>query len=111
MSPNPIQLNAHGSEIVFNNLYDTPTDDWLDEDLVFIRLLDGSKVEAGWYADPDSEGHFKIVRYKATWNDPIDVFRVKSVHDLVKCLEAIAERASQPAIQPIPTPTEYHSII
>ena len=107
---NLVQLNAHGSEIVFNNLYDTLSEDWLDEDLVFIRLLDGTKVEAGWYADPDGGGHFRIVRFKSCWDDQLDVVRTKSLDEVVRCLEGFAERASQPPIQPVSASSEYHSI-
>ena len=37
--------------------------------------------------------------------------RAKIAHEVVTCLEGFAERASQPAIQPIPAPSEYHSTI
>ena len=52
----PMELNVPGCEIVFNNIYNNMYEDWLDEDLVFIRLPDGTKVEAGWYAKPGTEG-------------------------------------------------------
>jgi hypothetical protein len=92
----PININAFGSEIVFNNLYDTLSADWLDEDLVFIRLSDGTKVEVGWYTDPSDEGHFKIVLFKTSWDEPLEVIRTKDVHEVVKSLEWFALRASRP---------------
>jgi hypothetical protein len=95
----PINLNVYGSEIVFNNLYDTLSADWLDEDLVFIRLSDGTKVEVGWYTDPSNEGHFKIVLFRTSWDEPLEVIRTKDVCEVVKSLEWFALRASRPTIQ------------
>jgi hypothetical protein len=92
----PIKICTYGSEIVFNNLYDTLSADWLDEDLVFIRLSDGTKVEVGWHADPGNEGHFKIVLFKTSWDEPLEVIRTTDVHEVVKSLEWFALRASRP---------------
>jgi len=95
----PINISLYGSEIVFNNLYDTLSADWLDEDLVFIRLSDGTKVEVGWYTDPRNEGHFRIVLFKTSWEEPLEVIRTKDVYEVVKSLECFALRAFRPAIQ------------
>ena len=107
---NLIQLNVYGSEIVFNNLYDTLSEDWLDEDLVFIRLLDGTKLKAGWYADAEGGGHFKVVHFKTSWDDQLDVVTTESLNEVVRCLEGVAERALQPTIRPFSAQSEYHSI-
>jgi hypothetical protein len=104
----PLHLEVHGSEIVFNNLYDMPCADWLDEDLAFIRLLDGTKLEVGWYVGPGGEGYFKIVHFQTCWNEPLDVIRTRDVAVVGSIIEGFAFQASRPHPRsPVP---EYHPI-
>jgi hypothetical protein len=89
----PINLNLPGSEVVFNNLHDTLSEEWLDEDLVFVRLPDGTKVEVGWYGELGAGGAFKVVHYRTSWNQPLDAIRTDDVHQVVEALTSLAQTA------------------
>lgn len=59
----PIHLDLPGAEIVFMTLYDSIDPSWLDQDLLFVRLADGSKVEEGGMvrsARVDASGSYDI---------------------------------------------------
>lgn len=99
---NPIVLDLPGSEIVFNNLYDTLSPDWLDEDLVFVRLSDGTRVDVGWHGEPGSGGFFKIVRYRSSWNTPVEVIRTSDVQEVAAVLRRLNERAVSAVVQGVP---------
>jgi hypothetical protein len=105
---NPIILDLPCAQVVFANLYDTLSPDWLDEDLVFVRLLDGSKVEVGWYGESGAGGYFKIVRYNSSWNSPLDVVRTGDVGEVVKTLKRFNEQAIQPRVQPLSNAVMQH---
>lgn len=90
---NPVILDLPGSQIVSNNLYDTLSPDWLDEDLVFVRLPDGTKVDVGWHGDLDAGGYFKIVRYSTSWNAPLEVVRTGDVKEVIEVLKQFHDRA------------------
>ena len=86
----PVPLEMLGSEIVFNNLHDTLSSDWLDEDLVFARMADGSKVEVGWYGEPNAGGFFKIVLFKTSWSNPERIVRTADITEVVEILKQLS---------------------
>jgi hypothetical protein len=108
---NPINLDLPGAQVVFDNLYDTLSPDWLDEDLVFVRLLDGSKVEVGWYGELGAGGYFKIVRYHSSWNSPLDLVRTGDVGEVVKILKRFNEQAIQPRVRPSSNSVPQYSTV
>jgi hypothetical protein len=108
---NPIVLDLPGSQIISNNLYDTLSAEWLDEDLVFIRLPDGTKVDVGWHGDPAAGGYFKIVRYEKSWNSPREIVRTNCVQEVVTALKRFNSEALRSAIKAVSTTVpDYHAV-
>lgn len=83
----PIHLDLPGAEIVFMTLYDSIDPSWLDQDLLFVRLADGSKVEGGWYGTLGKGGCFRLVRYKHSWHAPLGEVKTDNIQMLVNLLE------------------------
>ncbi len=89
----PVTLDLPQAEIVFMTLFDSLSLDWLDEDLGFIRLGDGSKIEVGWYGKLGRGGHFKVVHYKDSWHRPLEVVQANSVDKVRETLSRMASAA------------------
>jgi hypothetical protein len=106
-----ITLHPPGARIVFMTLYDTLSEDWLDQDLIFMRLADGSKLEVGWYGQLRTGGHFKIVRYLSSWHEPQEVVRTKKIDDVITTIQRLAVNASARNIRVVSTSkAEYHPV-
>jgi hypothetical protein len=111
----PLHLDLIGAEIVFNNLYDTVSPDWLDEDLAFVRLPDGTKVEVGWYGEPGNGGFFKIVLFETSWSKPLETIRTGNLHDVIQAMQRLnlnaCVRAMIPKERSNSMMTSYQSVV
>ena len=87
-------MTAHGCEVVFDSMPDVLAGDGPDEDMAFIRLADGTRVEVGWYPGPGGPGHFKVVHYRDSWHDPLAVVRVGDAPGVARVVGRLAMRAS-----------------
>lgn len=100
----PVSPELPGAEIVFMTLYDKLSTEWLDKDLAFIRLADGTKAEVGWYGELHKGGHFKVVHYRHSWHRPIGVFKESNVAGVANVLRNMARDACT-RCQPFVSPT------
>jgi hypothetical protein len=94
---NPIHLDVPGAEIIFNELYETSDPGALRQDLVSIKLLDGTFIDVGWYPQFEPAGCFKVTQYDSLWERPIQVFKTRDVNEVVKIVQWIDEVSREKA--------------
>lgn len=89
-----IEIVIPGGSVVFNNLYANPVQELLLEDLLLVRLADGTNIDVGWHPQFDPEGHYKVVHYGEDWECPLERIYTRSLEEVVQYVQDKASLSS-----------------
>lgn len=98
---NPIEISVPGGEVLYNALDENPSPETLGQDIVAIRLQDGTFIDVSWYPQFDPNGAYTVAHISADWEHRLSELRTRQIAKVVEAIQLMARgaflRADPPA--------------
>jgi hypothetical protein len=93
----PVDLNLPDGCELYNKLYRTSNPDYLVQDILVVRLLNGFVIDVGWFPEHDPNGNYVIVVADGK-DDELREIRAKSADEVRQYVEFLAARYADAVI-------------
>lgn len=87
---NPVDISVLGGEVLYNSLYEDASPETLAQDIVAIRLRDGTFIDVSWYPQFDPSGAYTVAHISADWEHRLSEMRTRQVEKVVETIHRMA---------------------
>lgn len=87
---NPVDIVVPGGEVLYNSLYEDQPPETLAQDIVAIRLQDGTFIDVSWHPQFDPNGAYTVAHISADWERHLSEMRTRQVAKVVETIHRMA---------------------
>jgi hypothetical protein len=89
----PVKLNLPAdARVLFNSLYRSTDPAFLTQDVLAVRLADGSVIDVSWYPEHNPSGAYTITQYQGSWDNQTEVIERRDVDQVVRDVQRLARQ-------------------
>jgi hypothetical protein len=91
----PVKLNLPAdARVLFNSLYRSSNPAFLTQDVLAVRLSDGSVIDVSWYPEYDPSGAYTITRYHGSWDNQIEALHQRrDIDQVIRDVQRLARHS------------------
>lgn len=86
----PVEISVPGAEVLYNSLYGDQDPSYLTQDILAIRLQDGTLADIGWYPQFDPNGAYKVIHYDAACEAKLEEMTARCVTEIAEGIHRMA---------------------
>jgi hypothetical protein len=90
----PVELSVPGGEVLHNSLYEDQNPSYLVQDILAVKLQDGTLVDVSWYPQFDPDGAYTVAHYDTACETKLEEMTTRCVAAVVEEIQRVARQSS-----------------